>query len=115
MAVSSQTPSSNINAVPEIIKLKRPVAISINASSDNINIVPEIYTYTSSGYLNTAEIEKHIHTPSGHINTVSINSTYMLSDNLNTCAINKYPNTPLVTIIEQQQHGKFTRPVAILI
>ena len=44
-------------------------------------------------YLNTAEIERHIHTPSGHINTVSINSAYMLSDNLNTCAINKYTNT----------------------
>ena len=92
MAVSSQTPSGNINAVPEIIKLIRPVAISINASSGNINIVLEIYTYTPSGYLNTAEIEKHIHTPSGHINTVSINSTYMLSNNLNTCAINKYTN-----------------------
>ena len=112
MAVSSQTPSGNINAVPEIIKLIRPVAISINASSGNINIVLEIYTYTSSGYLNTAEIEKHIHTPSVHINTVSINSTYMLSDNLNTCAINKYTNTPVVTIVEQQQHGKFLRPVA---
>ena len=93
MAVSSQTPSGNINAVPEIIKLIRPVAISINASSGNINIVLETYTYTPSGYLNTAEIEKHMHTPGGHINTVSINSTYMLSDNLNnTCAINKYTN-----------------------
>ena len=78
MAVSSQTPSGNINAVPKIIKLIYPVAISINASS---------------GSLNTNEIEKHIHTLSGHINTVSINSTYMLSDNLNTCAINRYTNT----------------------
>ena len=106
MAVSSQTPSGNINAAPEIIKLIRPVAISINASSGNINIeiyiVLEISTYTSSAYLNTAEIEKHIHAPSGHINTISINSTYMLSDNLNTCAINKYTNTPVVTITEQQ-------------
>ena len=97
MAVSSQTPSGNINAVPEIIKLIRPVAISSNASSGNVNIVLEIYTYMSSGisptYLNTAEIEKHIHTPSGYINKVSINSTYMLSNNLNTCAINKYTNT----------------------
>ena len=92
MVVSSQTPCGNINAVPEIIKLIRPVAI-LNASSVNINIVLEIYTYMSSGYLNTAEIEKHIHTPSGHINTVSINSTYMPSGNLNTCAINKYTNT----------------------
>ena len=115
MAVSSRTPSGNINAVSGIIKLKRPVAISINASSGNINIVLEIYTYTTSGFLNTAEIEMHIHTPSGHINTVSINSTYMLSDNLNTCAINKYTNTPVVTIIEQQQHGIFPRPVAISI
>ena len=65
----------------------------------------------SSGYLNTAEIEKHIHTLSGHINTVSINSTYMFSDNLNTCVINKYTDTPVVTIIEQQQHGKFLRMV----
>ena len=91
MAVSSQRPSGNINEVPEIIKLIRPVAISINASSGNINIVLEKYTYTP--YLNIAEIEKHIHTPSGHINTASIDSTYMLSDNLNTCAINKYTNT----------------------
>ena len=95
------TPSGNINIGSRNINLhvqwvshqKRLVAVSINASSGNINIVLEIYTYTSSGYLNTAEIEKHIHTPSGHINTVSINSTYMLSDNLNTCAINKYTNT----------------------
>ena len=72
MAVSSQTPSGNISAVPEIIKLIRPVAISINASSGNINIVLEIYTYMPSGYLHTAKIEMHIHTPSGHINTVSI-------------------------------------------
>ena len=115
MIVSSQTPSGNINAFPEIIKLIRPVAISIIASSGNINIVLEIYTYTSSGYLNITEIEKHIHTPSGHSNTVSINSTYMFSDNLNTCAINKYTNTPVVTIIEQQQYGKFLRPVAISI
>ena len=93
VAVSSQRPSGNINAVPKIIKLIRPVAISINASSGNINIVLEIYTYTLSGYLNTTEIEKHIHRPSGHINTVSINSTYMLSGNRNTCAINKYTNT----------------------
>ena len=93
MAVSSQMPCENINAVPEIIKLLRPVSISINGSSGNINIVPEIYTYTSSGYLNTAEIVKHIHKPSGHINTVPINSTYMLSNNLNTCAINKYTET----------------------
>ena len=115
MAVSSQTLIGNINLVPEIIKLIRPVAISIIVSSGNINIVLEIYTYMSSGYLNTTEIEKHIHTPSGHINTVSINSTYMLSNNLNTCAINKYTNTPVVTIIEQQQHGIFLRPVAISI
>ena len=115
MAVSSQTPSGNINAVPEIIKLIRPVAISINASSGNINIVAEIYTYTPSGYLNTAEIVKHIHTPSGHNNAVSINSTYMLSDSFNTCAINKYTNTLRGTIIEQQQHGKFLRSVAISI
>ena len=93
MGVSSYTPSGNISAAPEIIKLIRPVAISVNASSGNINIVLEIYTYTSSGCLNTAEIEKHIHTPSGHIDTVSINSTYMLSNNLHTCAINKYINT----------------------
>ena len=72
---------------------KRLVAISINESSDNINTVLEIYTYKSSGNLNTAEIEKHIHTPSNHINSVSINSAYMLSDNLNTSAINKYTNT----------------------
>ena len=64
-----------------------------------------------SGYLNTAEIEKHIHTLSGHINTVSINSTYVFSDNLNTCVINKYTDTPVVTIIEQQYHGKFLRLV----
>ena len=63
---------------------------SIHAPSGNINIVLEIHTYTASGYLNTAEIEKHVHTPSGHINTVPINLTYMFSDNLNTCAINKY-------------------------
>ena len=92
MAVSSQTPSGNINAVPEIIKLIRPVAIPINATSGNINIVLEIYTYTPSGYFNTAKIEKHIQTHSGHINIFSINSTDMLSDNLNTCAINKYMN-----------------------
>ena len=92
MAVSSQTPSGNINAVPEIIKLIRPVAIPINAISGNINIVLEIYTYTPIGYFNTAEIEKHIQTHSGHINTFSVNSTDMLSDNLNTCAINKYMN-----------------------
>ena len=67
----------------------------------------------SSGYLNTAEIEKHIHTLSGHINTVSINSTYMFSDNLNTCVINKYTDTLVVTIIEQQQHGKFLRMVNV--
>ena len=93
MAVLSQTPSGDINAVPETIKLICPVAISINASSGNINIVLEKYTYTPSGYLNTTEIEKHVHTPSGHINTVSIDSTYMLSNNLNTCVINKYTNT----------------------
>ena len=93
MAVSSQTPSGNISAVPETIELIRLVAISINASSSNIDIVLEKYTYTPSGYLNTAEIEKHIHTPSGHINTISIDSTYMLSDNLNTCVINKHTNT----------------------
>ena len=87
MGVSSHTPNGSINAVPEIIKLIN----SINSSSGNINIVLEIYTCTLSGYLNTAEIEKHIH--SGHINTASINSTYVLSDNLNTCAINKYTNT----------------------
>ena len=113
MAVSSQTPSGNINTVPEITKLLHPVAISINASSGNINIVLEIYTYTSSGYLNTAEIEKHIHTPSGHINTVSINSTYMLSDNLNTCAINKYTNT--LRGDDNRTAAKFLRPVAISI
>ena len=72
MAVSSQTPSGNINAVPEIIKLIRPVDISINATSGNINIVLEIYTYMPSGYLNTTEIEKDMHTPCGHINTVPI-------------------------------------------
>ena len=57
VAVSSHTPSGNINAVPEII---------------NLNTVLDIYTYTPSGYLNGAEIEKHIHTPSGHINTVPV-------------------------------------------
>ena len=87
MGVSSHTPNGSINAVPEIIKLIN----SINSSRGNINIVLEIYTCALSGYLNTAEIEQHMH--SGHINTVSINSTYMLSDNLNTCAINKYTNT----------------------
>ena len=46
----------------------------------------------SSGYLNTTEIEKDIHTPSGHINTVSLNSTCKLSDNFNTCSINKHAN-----------------------
>ena len=75
MVVPSHTPSGNINAVPEIIKLMRPVAISINASSGNINIVLDIHTYTPSGYLNTAEIERHIHTPSGHTNTIPINLT----------------------------------------
>ena len=109
MAVSSHTPSGNIYAVPEIIKLIRPVAISINAPSGHINIVLEICTYTPSGYLNTVEIENHIHTFSSHINTVPINLTYTLSDNLNTCPISKYTNT----IIEQQQHGKFLRPVNI--
>ena len=89
MAVSSPTPSGNINAVPEIIKLIHPVAISIHRPSGSINIVLEIYTCTPSGYLNTAEIEKHIHTPSGHINTVPINLTYMLSNNLNC---NQYIN-----------------------
>ena len=69
------------------------MAVSINAPSDHINIVLEIYTYTPNGYLNTAEIEKHIHTSSSHINTVPINLTYTLSDNLNTCPINKYTNT----------------------
>ena len=93
MAVTSHTPSGNINAVPEIIKLIRPVAISVHAPSGNINIVLEIHTYTPIGYLNTAEIENHIHTPSSHINTAPINLTYMLSDNLNTCAFNKYTNT----------------------
>ena len=94
MVVSSHKPSGNINVVPEIIKLIRPVIISINAPSGNIdNIVLEIYTYTLSGYLKPAEIEKHIHTPSGHINTVPKSLTYMLNDNLNTCAINKYTNT----------------------
>ena len=86
MVVSSHTLSENINAI-------RPVAISINAPSGNIKIVLDIYTYTPSGYLNTAEIEKHIHRPSGHTNTVPINLTYMLSVNLNTCTINKYTNT----------------------
>ena len=51
-----------------------------------------MHTYTPSGYLNTAEIEKHIHTPNGHINVVPINLTYMLSDSLNTFAINKCTN-----------------------
>ena len=47
--------------------------------SGNINTVTfEINLY---GFLNTAEIEKHI------------NLTYMLSGNLNTCTINKYTNT----------------------
>ena len=104
------TPSGNINTGSRNINPhaqwlshhKHPVAISINASSGNINIVLEIYTYMFSGYLNTAEIEKHIHTLSGHINTVSINSTYVFSDNLNTCVINKYTDTHVVTIIEQQ-------------
>ena len=45
MAVSSQMPSGSINAVPETIKLIRPVAISINASSGNINIVLKTYIY----------------------------------------------------------------------
>ena len=71
MAVSSQTPSGNINAVAKIIKLIRPVAISIKASSDNINIALEIYTYTTSGYPNTAEIVKYIYTPSGHNNSLN--------------------------------------------
>ena len=92
MAVSSQTPSGNINAVPEIIKLIRPVAISINAPSGNINIVVEIYTYTPAAISLPLKLKSIIHTPSGHINIVSINSTYMLSNNLNTCAINKYTN-----------------------
>ena len=86
MVVSSHTLIGNINAI-------RPVAISINAPSGNIKIVLDIYTYTPSGYLNTAEIEKHIHRPSGHTNTVPINLTYMLSVNLNTSTINKYTNT----------------------
>ena len=60
MAVSLHTPSGNINAVPEIVKLIHPVAIAINAPSGKINIVLKRYTYTPSGYLNTAEIEKHI-------------------------------------------------------
>ena len=68
------------------------MTISINAPSGNINRVLEICTYTPSGYLNTAEIEKHIHTPSGHINTIQIKLTYMLSDNLNSCSIKKYTN-----------------------
>ena len=37
------------------------MAISMHAPSANINIVLEIYTYTLSGWLNTAEIEKHIY------------------------------------------------------
>ena len=67
MAVSSQTPSGNINAVPEIIKLIRPVAISIHAPSGNINIVKliQMLTHTPSGCLNTAQIEEDIHAPSG--------------------------------------------------
>ena len=77
MAVSLYTSSGNISAVIEIIKLIRPVAVSINAPNGNINIVLETYTYTPSVYINTTEIEKHIHTTSGHINTVPINLTYM--------------------------------------
>ena len=45
-----------------------------------------------SGFLNTAEIGEHTHTPSGYTNTVPINLTRILSDNVNTCAINKYTN-----------------------
>ena len=92
MAVSSQIPCGKINAVPEIIKLIRPVAISINAPNGNINIVIEIYTYTPAAISLPLKLKSIIHTPSGHINIVSINSTYMLSNNLNTCAINKYTN-----------------------
>ena len=109
MAVSSHTPSGNINAFPEIIKLMRPVVISINASSGNVNIVLDIYTYTPSGYLDTAEIEKHIHTPSGHTNT---NLSYMLIS-VHVESINIQIRS--VTIIEQRQHDKFLHPVAISI
>ena len=91
-------PSGNINAVPEIIKLIRLVA----------------YLNKRVQWLNTAEIENHIHTPSGHINSFNKFNLYV-RDNLNTCAIDKYTNTPVVTIIEQQQHGKFLLPVAISI
>ena len=77
MAVSLYTSSGNISAVTEIIKLIRPVAVSINAPNGNINIVLEIYTYIPSVYINTTEIENHIHTTSGHIDTVPINLTYM--------------------------------------
>ena len=68
------------------------MALSLHTPRGNNNKVLEMHTYTPSGYLNTAEIEKHIHTPDGHINMVPINLTYMLSDSLNTCAINKYTN-----------------------
>ena len=112
------TPSGNItigsrNINPHAQWLshhKRPVTISINKSSGNINIVLEIYTYTSSrGYLNTAEIEKHIRTPSCHINTVSINSI-----SIHVQSINMQIHS-VVTIIEQQQHDKFLRLAAISI
>ena len=115
MAVSSQTPSGNINAVPEIIKLIRPVAISINVSSGNINIVLEIYTYMSSGYLNTTESGKHIHTPSGYINTVSVNQIICSATILIHVQSINIQIRSVVTIIEQQQHGKFLRLGAISI
>ena len=94
MAVLSQMPSGNINAVPEIVKLICTVAISIKASSGNINIVLEIprNIHLHVQWLSQYHWNWKAYTYF-HINTVSINSTYMLSDNLNTCAINKYINT----------------------
>ena len=85
MAVSLRTPICNINSVPEIMNTYVQWLSQYN--------ILEIYNYIPSGYLNTAEIEKHIHILSGHINTVPIYLTYILSDNLNTCAISRYTNT----------------------
>ena len=62
------TPSGNINAVPEIIKLMRAVAISINAPSGNINIVPINLTYMLSDNLNTCAINKYTNTLRGDDN-----------------------------------------------
>ena len=110
MTVSSHSPSGNINAVLEIKKLIRLVAISINAPSSNINIVLEIYTYTP---ISIPLKLRSIYIPALVILSPNKFNLYAQTISMHVESINIQILS--VTIIEQQQHGKFLRPVVISI